>query len=451
MKCFKTYDVRGIVGEELNQDIAFKIGAALAKVTSADTASVGADGRESSPSLKDALINGLRSQGVTVYDIGLSGTEEVYFATMHLKTDLGIEVTASHNPIEYNGIKFVGSEAKPFTDNQFQDVKKLAVEMPSKGIRSGKRVAYDILPAFCDHLLTYLDVTCLKQKAFKIVTNAGNGVAGHVIDALEARFKELGGSLEFIKIMHQPDHTFPNGIPNPLLPEGRKFTSDAIIESGADIGIAWDGDFDRCFFFDHKGQFIEGYYIVGLLARAFLQKFPNAKVIHDPRLLWNTQDIVQESNGVAVKSKTGHTYIKHKMREVDAVYGGEMSAHHYFKGFGYCDSGMIPWLLVVELLVKSQNRLADIVSEMERKYPVSGEINFEVNDTANCLIRLETYFQAEAKEVEKLDGLSMSFEQWRFNIRASNTEPLLRLNVEAKGDAALVTDKVNLIKKLIQT
>lgn len=356
--CFKKYDIRGVVDSEITADVAFRVGQGLAFLKKAKTAVIGCDNRETSPKFKRAIIEGLISQGVKVYDIGQTGTEEMYFSCQHLETDLGIEVTASHNPINYNGIKFVGKYARPFHSEEFAQLKHLVEQMQFSDVSPvGSVSLFQHLPAYTQHLLSYIDVN--KVRPLKIVTNVGNGMAGHVIDALEAAFLEQQVPVEFIKILHEPDGAFPNGIPNPLVQEGRWRTTSAVIEHGADIGIAWDGDFDRCFLFDESGKFVEGVYIVGMLAKAFLVDSPGCTIVHDPRLYWCTEDIVEARQGKLVRSLTGHAYIKQTMRENDAIYGGEMSAHHYFKSFGYCDSGMIPWLLVINLLSKTGNKLSE--------------------------------------------------------------------------------------------
>ena len=450
MKCFKKYDVRGIVGPELNESVAAAIGVALAKVTSGTSAVIGCDARESSPALKQAMIDGLLSEGLDVFDIGTTGTEEVYFACQHLDTDIGIEVTASHNPIEYNGIKFVGKGSKPFNDEQFQQIKAVAAEAEGKTISaSGSAKPFNHMPAYVEHLLSYIDLA--KVKPMRLLVNAGNGVAGHVIDALEKEFQSRSVPLEFVKIFHEPDATFPNGIPNPLLPEDRWKTSEALLEHKADLAIAWDGDFDRCFLFDEKAQFIDGYYIVGLLARSFLLNNPGAAIVHDPRVFWNTQQIVESNNGRLIKSSTGHALIKATMREHDAIYGGEMSAHHYFKEFAYCDSGMIPWLLVVKLLSESGRTLSQEVEEMQNNFPSSGEINFRVSDAKAAVSSVQSYYESQAESIDMFDGLSMAFNNWRFNLRSSATEPLLRLNVESASDKQLLQEKTEELVKLLET
>lgn len=449
MNCFKKYDVRGIVDKELTEDIARRIGIALTTVTHARTAVVGCDARASSPRLKKALVDGLLACGVNVFDIGQTGTEEIYFTCQYLGCDLGVEITASHNPIEYNGIKFVGKGSKPFSEVEFEQVKKFSISGQSPVVsRVGKYSTYDHMDAYVDCLLSHVSAEDLKP--LRLVVNPGNGVAGHVIDAIEQRFKAQQVPITFIKLFYQPDSEFPNGIPNPLLPEDRWKTSEAVKNSKADLGIAWDGDFDRCFLFDENGEFIDGYYIVGLLAKSFLKDNPGQKVVHDPRVFWNTEQIVEQYKGVAVKSQTGHALIKAKMRNCDAIYGGEMSAHHYFKSFAYCDSGMIPWILVVKLLSDSNQTISEIVSAMQEQFPASGELNFQVNNTSETLERILQFYEKSAIEVDHFDGLSMQFELWRFNLRGSATEPLLRLNIETRGDMNLLKCKIKELTSLIE-
>jgi phosphomannomutase len=445
LTCFKAYDIRGQLGEELNEDIAYRIGRAYGEYLKPKRVIVGGDVRLTSEALKLALANGLQDAGADVYDIGMSGTEEVYFATFHLGMDGGIEVTASHNPMDYNGMKLVRANAQPVSgDTGLLAIKQLAEENSFPSVAENKRGSYQeisVLNEYVDHLLSYIDTLALKP--MKLVINSGNGAAGHVIDEIERRFKLENIPVSFVKVHHQPDGNFPNGIPNPLLPECRADTAKAVLEHQADMGIAFDGDFDRCFLFDNKANFIEGYYIVGLLAEAFLQKEKGAKIIHDPRLSWNTIDIVNSAGGVPVMSKTGHAFIKERMRKEDAVYGGEMSAHHYFRNFSYCDSGMIPWLLVAELIAKSGLSLEKLVGERMNVYPCSGEINYKVNDASSIISSIEQKYTAMAESIDKTDGLSMAFSDWRFNIRTSNTEPLLRLNVETKGNVNAVKLKVS--------
>ena len=449
LTCFKAYDVRGRLGEELNEDIAYRIGRAFAEHLKAKCVVVGCDIRKSSEPLKLALSRGLMDAGVDVIDIGMTGTEEIYFAAFHLDVDGGIEVTASHNPMDYNGMKFVGRGAAPISgDSGLLAIRQLAEANQFQPIkRRGALTRLSILQPYVEHLLGYLNLNQLKP--LRLVVNAGNGAAGHVIDAIEQKFNEAGVPVEFIKIHHQPDGNFPHGIPNPLLPENRAATSDVVKLHQADMGIAWDGDFDRCFFFDERGEFIEGYYIVGLLAKAFLKKHPGEKIIHDPRLTWNTIAMVQESGGVPIQSKTGHAFIKERMRLENAIYGGEMSAHHYFRDFAYCDSGMIPWLLVAELVSISGKPLSELVVERMAAYPCSGEINYRVVDAKECILSVMEYFAPFCVKRDETDGLGMEFPDWRFNLRMSNTEPLLRLNVEARGDPAIVSRRLNEIENLL--
>ena len=460
LTCFKAYDIRGQLGTELNDDIAYRIGRAFARFLSPKRIVLGGDVRETSPALKAALANGLRDEGVEVLDLGLTGTEEVYFATFHLGVDGGIEVTASHNPIDYNGFKLVREGSRPISaDTGLADIRAMAEQMQinlvdgrDPSVPEAARGGYqqvDTRAAFVEHLLGYIDPAAFKP--LKLVVNAGNGAAGPALDAIEAAFKRLGVPVEFIKICHEPDGSFPNGIPNPLLVENRAVTRDAVLAHKADMGIAWDGDFDRCFLFDEQGRFIEGYYIVGLLAEAFLQKEPGARIIHDPRLVWNTVEQVQANGGVPVQTKAGHAFIKERMRKEDAAYGGEMSAHHYFRDFAYCDSGMIPWLLVAELMCRKGKPLSALVDERIAAYPSSGEINLKVSDAPAVLREIERQFAAGAEDVDYTDGVSVAFADWRFNLRASNTEPVIRLNVESRADQALMEAKTEVLLAAIRS
>lgn len=452
LACFKAYDIRGQLGTQLDEDLTYRIGRAYAEFLKPKTVVVGGDMRLSTESLKQALTNGLRDAGVDVLDIGLCGTEEIYFATSHLQTDGGIVVTASHNPEDYNGMKLVREGSRPISgDTGLNDIEQLARENNFNAADPAQRGNYtqvNTLAAYVKHLEGYIDLQALKP--LKLVVNSGNGVAGHVIDALETQFKATAVPIEFIKIHHQPDGTFPNGIPNPILEENRADTIAAVLEHQADMGIAWDGDFDRCFLFDENGRFIEGYYIVGLLAEAFLAKNPGAAIIHDPRLTWNTLDIVEASQGRAIQSKTGHAFIKERMREEDAVYGGEMSAHHYFRDFFYCDSGMIPWLLVAELISKKGQTLSQLVDDRITKYPSPGEINSKLDDPKAAIERVLATYKDNALSIDYTDGISLDMGEWRFNLRSSNTEPVVRLNVETRGDKPLMQTKTNELLKLLR-
>ncbi|MEH6689106.1 MAG: phosphomannomutase CpsG [Halopseudomonas sabulinigri] len=448
--CFKAYDIRGQLGSQLNEEVAYRIARGFAQWLKPKRVVLGGDIRETSAGLKAALANGLRDEGVDVLDLGMVGTEEVYFATFHLGVDGGIEVTASHNPIDYNGFKLVREGSRPISaDTGLADIRALAesleftlVDGKDPGIPAEQRGSYKLINPradYVEHLMTYIEPSAFTP--LRLVVNAGNGAAGPAVDALERAFAARGIPVELIKICHEPDGSFPNGIPNPMLTENRAVTGDAVRQHGADMGIAWDGDFDRCFLFDEKGEFIEGYYIVGLLAEAFLQKEAGARVIHDPRLVWNTVELVEQGGGVAVQTKAGHAFIKERMRAEDAVYGGEMSAHHYFRDFAYCDSGMIPWLLIAELLCRKGKPLSELVRERIAAYPSSGEINLTVSDAPAVLAKIEAQYAGSALSVEHVDGVSVCFADWRFNLRASNTEPVIRLNVESRADETLMQQK----------
>ena len=446
LNSFKAYDIRGRIPDEINDALAFDIGRAYAAFVKPRNVAVGRDIRLSSAGLATALKGGLTDSGVDVLDIGLWGTEGSYFATFAENLGGGIMVTASHNPPDYNGMKFVREEARPISgDTGLMDMRRMIEtrNLPPKAARAGTERSLDIRAKYLEHLLSYVDRPRLKK--LKVVVNAGNGGAGLVIDQLEPLLP-----FEFIKINHQPDGTFPNGVPNPMLEENRAVTAELVRSRGADVGLAWDGDYDRCFFFDEGGRFIEGYYLVGLLAETFLRREAGARIVHDPRLTWNTLDIVRRYGGTAVQCKSGHAFIKQKMREVDAAYGGEMSAHHYFRKFSYCDSGMIPWLLVLAVISERGEPLSALVGERMRLYPASGEINRRLDtDSRAILARVRARYEGEAKAIDLTDGLSMEFPRWRFNLRGSNTEPLVRLNVESRGSEPLMREKTAEVLQLV--
>ena len=453
LTCFKAYDIRGQLGTELNEEIAYRIGRAFAEFLQPKNVVLGGDVRLTSEALKQALANGIRDTGADVIDIGVVGTEEVYFATSYLETNGGIEVTASHNPLDYNGMKPVRENSKPISsDTGLLKIKAMAEENDFPAVDESARGSIkqvSILEPYLDHLMDYIDLASIKP--LKLVMNAGNGAAGHVVDAIEERFKATGVPVEIVKIFNQQDGNFPNGIPNPILHENRAPTINAVLEHKADMGIAWDGDFDRCFLVDEKGNFIEGYYIVGLLAEAFLNKNPGAKIVHDPRLTWNTIDLAKRGGGEAIQSKTGHAFIKERMRSEDAVYGGEMSAHHYFRDFFYCDSGMIPWLLVLELVSKTGNPLSELVKQMVEAYPSPGEINRKVSDANQVIATVTKKYKDQALVVDTTDGVSMEFPEWRFNLRMSNTEPVIRLNIESRGDKQILQENQDALLALIES
>ncbi len=449
LDCFKAYDVRGRLGETLDEDIAQDIGAAFGRVLGAARVVVGHDARASSPALKAAAIRGLQGAGVDAIDIGLCGTEEVYFATGHLGADGGLMVTASHNPIEWNGMKFVGPGARPVDPvEELPRIRAMAEAGAGPAAPTpGRHLHEDTRPAFADRVAGF--ARGLAGRRFRIVADSGNGTAGAAFDAVLARLAAAGAEIEAIRLRHDADPTFPHGIPNPLLPENRAMTAEAVRAEGADLGLAWDGDFDRCFFFDETGAFVDGQYIVALLARASLALEPGATIVLDPRVTWATTEAVEAAGGVPVLSKTGHAFVKARMRETGAVYGGEMSAHHYFRAFFHCDSGMVPWVLLLSLLAESGRTLSDLVAEMRRRFPASGEVNFRVADTGAAIAAVEARLGPEAVAIDRLDGLTLEFARWRLNLRGSNTEPLLRLNIEAREDPALVESRLAEIAALV--
>ncbi len=438
LACFKAYDLRGRIPDELNEDIAYRVGRAYAEFIECNKVVVGHDIRLSSPAICDALIEGLLDAGTNVYHIGVCGTEEIYFATAHFEMDGGIMVTASHNPKDYNGMKLVREGARPISgDTGLDEIEQKVIANDfSVAARKGRLQPLIHRDLYITRLLRSVDLDQLRE--LKIVVNSGNGGAGAIIDKLEPFLP-----CEFVKVHHEANGNFPNGVPNPLLQENREPTINAIRTSNADLGVAWDGDFDRCFFFDASGRFLEGYYIVGLLAQSFLEHNPNNSVVHDPRLTWNTIDIVSAHGGRAIQSKTGHAFIKERMRNEGSIYGGEMSSHHYFRDFSYCDSGMVPWLLVIGLMSSKGKSLAELVDERMRLYPASGEINRRIDDPDGVIDSIEAHYADGAIEVDYTDGLSVTFNNWRFNVRISNTEPLVRLNVESRGDEALMRSKTD--------
>lgn len=444
INCFKAYDIRGKVPSELNIDLAYKIGRTYARYIGAKKVIIGYDVRKSSIELSKALAHGLTESGADVVNIGLCGTEMIYFATPYLEADGGIMITASHNPPEYNGMKFVKRNSVPVGYNSgLSDIEKLILndDLGEKSSKAGKVSSVDVMKAFIENLKQFYDAE--KISPLKVVVNAGNGCAGLALDHLEKNIP-----VKMIKILNEPDSNFPNGVPNPLLPDNRQISIDSVIENNADLGVAWDGDYDRCFFFDEKGNFIEGYYIVGLLAKSILKKNPGENIVHDPRLVWNTVEIVEEAGGKAVQSVSGHAYIKQKMREVNGIYGGEMSAHHYFRNNSYSDSGMIPFLLILQLMSEEKKKLSELVGEMIEKYPCSGEINSTIDNPKEKLDEIDQKYTGGNRDHS--DGLSVEYEKWRFNLRISNTEPIIRLNVESRGDVKLMEEKTDELLKAIR-
>jgi phosphomannomutase len=441
---FKAYDIRGKVPSELNTDLAYKIGRAIASYLNADSIVIGRDVRKSSPELSEALAKGITDAGCNVIDLGLCGTEMIYFGTPFLNADGGVMITASHNPPEYNGLKFVKKGSVPMGyDSDLNIIEKMVLSNDLGKIAEvkGKVIQKDIMKDFIESLKKFYKPENIKP--LKVVVNAGNGCVGPALDQLEKNLP-----IKMIKVFHEPDSNFPNGVPNPLLPENRESTIKVIKENNADLGVAWDGDYDRCFFFDEKGNFIEGYYIVGLLAKSILKQNPNEKIVHDPRLTWNTIEVVKKAGGEAVVSKSGHAYIKQKMREVNAIYGGEMSAHHYFRDNFYSDSGLIPFLLILQLTSEEDKPFSQLVEEMVNSYPCSGEINSTISDPQKKLIQIKEKYSDGI--INELDGVSIEYPNWRFNVRLSNTEPLIRLNVESRGDKKLMEEKTEELLNFIR-
>ena len=440
--CFGAYDIRGIYPETVNEELAYRIGRFLPGLIGAKKAALGRDVRLSGESLQEALARGLMESGCEVYDIGLCGTEMIYFAVPYLELDGGIMITASHNPKDYNGMKFVGRGSAPLDKELFKELgRQVQEEALPHAAGKGSFHHVNIMEAYVEKMLSYIDVNAIKP--YKVVVNAGNGCAGPVLEVMERLLP-----FELIKLGCSPDGNFPQGVPNPLLPENQAVTAEAVREHGADFGVAWDGDFDRCFLYDEKGRFIDACYMVGFLAEAFLIKEQGAGIVYDPRAIFNIEDAIAAKGGRPVICRGGHVFFKAMMRETNAIYGGEMSAHHYFRDFHYCDSGMIPWLLVAELLSKSGRKLSELLEERREKYPVSGEQNLQVEDAAGKLALMESIYGCKG-HVSKLDGLTVDMGDWRFNLRASNTEPLLRLNVESRGDRQLCLDKAQEIVRTI--
>ena len=444
ISCFKAYDVRGRIPSELNEDVAFRIGVGIASYFSAQSVVIGYDIRPSSIDILEALTKGINSKGAKVFSIELCGTEEIYFATNYLNTDAGVMITASHNPADYNGLKIVGKGAKPVSiDSGLGEIKRIAESSEVLPQINSDIEVVDIKSEYIQKLMGFINPDLIKP--MRVLTNAGNGCAGPILDMLEDHLP-----VQFTKIQNQPDGSFPNGIPNPLLHENRETTSKAVIENSADIGIAWDGDFDRCFFFDSKGMFIENYYLIALLSEQLLKESQGESIVHDPRLTWNTIEEVENFGGVPKISKSGHSFIKEVMRENNSIYGGEMSGHHYFRDFYYSDSGMIPWLLLLENVSLSGTSLTDLVKDRIEKYPVSGEINRTVSNPEQLLEEIKAHYEPQKPKIDDIDGYSFDFNTWRFNLRMSNTEPLVRLNVETRGNNSLMQDKTDEILDLIQ-
>ena len=451
LSCFKAYDVRGELGINLDGNICYRIGYAFGKVLQLKKCIIGWDARESSLELAKSVSRGLTDAGVNVMTLGLCGTEEMYFAVSHFRADGGIQVTASHNPINYNGLKLVKSGSRPLdphTDllkiKHYAENLDIKNKLPQGSIKNISIVSRE---AYVRKIISLVNVSSFCK--MKVVVNSGNGAAGPTFDAIEETLKANSSIIDFIKVFHKPDSTSPNGIPNPMLTDNQKYTSEAVLREGADLGIAFDGDFDRCFFFDEKGEFVQGEYIIGLLVKVFLEKQRNGIIVHDPRALWNIQETIESNGGRSVISKTGHAFVKQKMRETNAIYGAELSAHHYFRDFFYCDSGMLPWLLICELLGRSGKSLSVLTKQRISMFPSSTECNFSVRDSLSIIEYIFKFYQKEALRTDHMDGISMEMKDWRFNLRSSNTENILRLNVESRGDRSLLRLKLVEISEMI--
>lgn len=451
ISCFKAYDLRGILDKTIDEDIAYRVGRSFVDVLNVNSVVVGYDARASSQDLAAAVIRGIRDAGAAVIDIKLAGTEEVYSATSHFGVGGGIEITASHNPINYNGMKIVAEGSRPVDpDAELAEVHKVAEagRFKVQGHLGGYRDAHiEARSAYVKKVLSFIDVDSLRP--LKLVVNCGNGAAAAAYTAIKQELENLAAPLEFVDQFLEPDASFPNGIPNPLLVENQPVTREKVLASQADIGVAFDGDFDRCFFFDETGQFIPGEYIVGLLADIFLDKEPAAAIVHDPRVVLNTRDVIAAKGGQAMQSKTGHAFVKQVMRKHEAVYGGEMSAHHYFRDFSYCDSGMIPWLLICELMGRTGKPLSTLLAERMQKFPSSGEHNFKISEPAKAISAVVDAYKKDALIEDRSDGVSLEFNSWRFNLRSSNTEPVVRLNIESRNDTQLVNEKFQEISAIL--
>ena len=443
---FKAYDIRGIVPDEVNEELAYRVGRAYADLYYPKTMCIGYDVRPSSQKICEAASRGLTDGGADVYNIGLCGTEMMYFGTFFYKMDGGFMITASHNPSNYNGIKIVRQEGIPVSeDTGLKDIEELAFSGDFKeSEKKGNVYKKEIIDDYVKHILTFVDMK--KMKPLHIVVDAGNGCANVAFAPLE---KYLPFKFSYIDM--QPDGLFPNGVPNPMLEECRKKLVDTVLKEKADLGIAWDGDFDRCFFIDENGKFVEGYYMVGLLAEYFLQLHKGETIVHDPRVFWCTQKICEELGGKAVESKGGHAFMKETMRKVKGIYGAENSAHHFFREFSYCDSGMIPWLIVAQIMSKKGKGLGELVAEMEAEFPCSGEINLPANHVNAILEAIEKKYTPDAERIDKIDGIGVDFKNWRFNLRPSNTEPLIRFNMETRGDKELLKEKENEVIELVKS
>jgi len=435
-KVFKAYDVRGIYGSELDEEGARAIGRAFVEVFGPKRIAVGHDMRVSSPSMAEAAVAGAAEAGADVLELGLVGTEMVYFAVGELGLDGGIAVTASHNPKEYTGLKIVREGALPVGgESGLLEIRDRAMAEPAaaEGLSPGQVQPYDIWEQYVERALSFVEVEAIKP--LKVVIDAANGMAGVMLPPVLEHLPQL----EVERFYFEPDGTFPNHAPNPLLPENREFIVAKTLEEAADFGVAFDGDADRCFFVDDTGEFVPGDFATALFAESVLAKEPGAKIIYDVRASWAVPQTIESAGGVPLINRVGHAFIKHRMREEHAAFGGEVSGHYYFRDFSQADSGVVPFLLMLELLSKRGQKLSEILRPFRERFFITGELNTPVEDVDATLRELEQRFGAEGR-VTHLDGLSVDADDWHFNVRPSNTEPLLRLNLEAL-DAALMERK----------
>jgi phosphomannomutase len=433
-KVFKAYDIRGIYPDELDEEGAYAIGRAYVEQFEPRRIAVGRDMRLSGPTMQAAVMRGATEAGADVLDLGMVGTEMVYFAVGELGLDGGIAVTASHNPKQYTGMKIVRRGALPVGgESGLLDVRDRALALlggsPEPGSSPGSVEPYDIWPGFVDRVLSFVDVSAIKP--LRVVIDAANGMAGAMLPPVLERLPMV----DAVRCFFEPDGSFPNHEPNPLLPENREFIVKRTLEERADLGVAFDGDADRCFFVDDTGEFVPGDFVTALLAEAVLEKEPGAKIIYDVRASWAVPDTVERAGGTALVNRVGHAYIKHRMRKEDAAFAGEVSGHYYFRDFSQADSGVVPFLLMLEYISK-QGKLSEVLRMYRERYFITGEINTPVADVPLKLQELKERFGPEG-EVSHLDGLSVTGEDWHFNVRPSNTEPLLRLNLEARTQAEM--------------
>jgi phosphomannomutase len=425
-KVFKAYDVRGIYQDELDEEGARAIGRAYVEQFEPRRIAVGRDMRVSSPSMAAAAIDGAASAGADVLDLGLVGTEMVYFAVGELGLDGGIMVTASHNPKEYTGMKIVRRGALPVGgESGLLDVRDRAAREAPAGHKSGQVQQHDIWPAYVERVVSFVDVSAIRP--LKVVIDAANGMAGVMLPPVLEQLP-----IDARPFYFDPDGTFPNHEPNPLLPENREFIVSKTLEEGADLGVAFDGDADRCFFVDDTGEFVPGDFVTALLAASVLEKEPGSKIIYDVRASWAVPETIENGGGEALINRVGHAFIKHRMRKDGAAFGGEVSGHYYFRDFSQADSGVVPFLLLLELISKSGKKLSELLAPFRERFFLTGELNTPVSDVPLKLQELKERFAAEGK-VSHLDGLSVDADDWHFNVRPSNTEPLLRLNLEARS------------------